>query len=55
MEAMAAQMRAMADEIAMLKNEIVQVKGSHAALHLDTVQAGDVTSRTPSEHAGRIG
>ena len=55
MEAMTAQIRAMADEISMLKNEIVQVKGAHASLHQDTVQSSGATNRTLSEHAGRIG
>ena len=55
MEAMAAQMRAMSDEIAMLKNEVIQAKSAHAALHQESVQSHGATNRTLSEHARRLG
>ena len=53
-EALNAQVRALTEELGILKTEIVQVKSVHANLHQQAVEAGAHNSRMFTEQAGRI-
>ena len=53
MEALRAQIRVVTDELNMLKQEIVQVKASHASLHQTTVEASGATARSFAEFRTR--
>ena len=54
MEAINAQVRALTEELGILKSELVQVKSVHANLHQQAVEAGAHNSRMFTEQAGRI-
>ena len=54
MEAMNAQVRALTEELGILKSELVQVKSVHANLHQQAVEAGAHNSRMFAEQAGRL-
>ena len=54
MEAVNAQVRALTEELGILKSELVQVKSVHANLHQQAVEAGAHNSRMFTEQAGRI-
>ena len=54
MEAMNRQITAIAEDLAVLRNEIVQVKSAHAALHQGTVEASAGTAQTFETQLNRI-
>ena len=54
MEQIHAQVRALTDELGLLKAEIVQVKSVHANLHQQAVEAGAQNNRQFTEQASRI-
>ena len=54
MGAMNAQVRALSEELGVLKSEVVQIKSVHANLHQQAVEAGAHNSRMFSEQAGRL-
>ena len=53
-DALRAQIGVLTDELNTLKAEIVQVKGSHAALHQTTVDANNATARSFGEARSKI-
>ena len=48
------QITAIAEDLAVLRNEIVQVKSAHAALHQGTVEAGAGTAQSFETQLNRI-
>ena len=54
MEAMNQKITAVADELGLLRAELIQVKSAHASLHQAAVDAGASNTRAFSEQASRI-